>query len=797
MEFLVIPIILAAIAAHLLVYDKQRKVPLLPTSMRHSMDILNEGILIINNKHEIIFANATITKLLKLPVTQLESLTINQLHWELIDDEENPLPWEAVLKSDERVDNVNVKYSGVNFTNVNFSVSCAPLIDALNRCRGIIICFNPVDAQNNQANAEMIAKLVSGHEKIERFVRKDTLTNCLGPDTFDSVLKQHVEEQTDKNIVFMALDIDSVKGINNRYGTQIGDLVIAEVSRVIESKLRKQDIISRYGGEEFFVLLNNSNLQRATETGERIQKACSEIQLSNNPSLKKLAISLSIGIAHSDNNVETSNDFVGQGLQALKSAKTLRPGGLVVWTNEHVEPENPLAQPSNNNTLDAITGLPIRHAYLDSISQEIEKCIKKPDGGFALLIFDINMFKRVNQKLGNAAGDLLLREISERLTASFRHSDILAKLDYDNSTICRLGGDEFGLLLSDVSEPDLVRDITKRLISTLAAPFKINETDLTLTCSVGVSSYPQDGDSVESMLKNAEIALSQAKRNGHNNYHLYSVETDHSVYDDLQLEFELAHAIENNQLELYYQPKIDLKNGGIIGFEALLRWHHPRLALLPPTKFIRIAEDIGKIHEIGAWVLEQACIQTKIWVDAGFDDIKTSVNMSMLQFKNEQLTEDIQKILTDCQISPKFLEIEITENTLIDNLATVEQTLGKLHAMGLGLSIDDFGTGYSSFSYLKRFPVDTLKIDRTFIKSIHENEDDEPIVAAIIAMGHAINMTVLAEGVEHIEQLERLQKMGCDQYQGFLYSRPVTAELAGQLLSSQESQEKSGFSSQT
>lgn len=424
---------------------------------------------------------------------------------------------------------------------------------------------------------------------------------------------------------------------------------------------------------------------------------------------------------------------------------------------------------------DSLTGLPNRVLFKDRLEQSLLRN-ERIGSSSALLFFDIDNFKRINDTLGHPAGDLLLRSVADRLSAHIRSSDTLARApsnEDDENLVARLGGDEFVLLLGQIRRPEDASLVAKRVLSLLASPFVIEGNDIFVTVSIGIAVSPNDGKSVDELIKTADTAMYQVKDRGKNGFRFYEPSMHAAAVRRLEIEADLHRAITEHEFVLHYQPKIEAITGKMIGVEALLRWNYPGRGLLLPGEFIPVAEETGLIVEIGAWVLRTACQQVRQWADEGAGLIPVSVNLSSHQFEQPDLKNTVQEALSEAQLGPKYLLLEITESTLMMNSDTSAETLANLHGLGVRFAIDDFGTGYSSLGYLKRFQLYALKIDRSFIKDIPSNADDIAIVKAIIAMASSLKLKVVAEGVETDEQRRFLCQERCDWMQGFLFSAPV------------------------
>ena len=415
-------------------------------------------------------------------------------------------------------------------------------------------------------------------------------------------------------------------------------------------------------------------------------------------------------------------------------------------------------------TRDSLTGLANRTLLEDRLCELLEGGARNP-APFSVLLVDLDRFKQVNDALGHRAGDQLLREVALRLGSLVRSID----------TVARVGGDQFALLLHPPAGWDDAEQTGTRINAALAAPFRAIGTGLNLSASIGIVHCPLHGDTADGLLARAETAMHHAKDRGRNTVLSFTLEMENAMRERLGLENDLRRALELRQFELHYQPKIDHDSGDVRSAEALLRWHHPARGTVPPEVFIPVAEASGLIHEIGAWVLREACHQARSWQTDGLPPLRIAVNVSPSQFHGGRLFDTVSAALTDSGLAPQWLEIELTESTVMSDPTQSVAALERLSRMGVLVSVDDFGTGYSSMSHLRRFPIDKLKIDRSFIKDLAREADDVSIVQAIISLAHSLRLKVVAEGVENVEQLRLLQDLGCDQFQGFHFSPPLCA----------------------
>jgi len=413
---------------------------------------------------------------------------------------------------------------------------------------------------------------------------------------------------------------------------------------------------------------------------------------------------------------------------------------------------------------DSLTGLPNRMLFMDRIDQAISRA-QRERGKFALLYIDIDHFKVINDSMGHAAGDQLLNIVSQRLT------DVLRKTD----TIARLGGDEFTIIIEDLEAAELVVQVAKNILATLDKPVEIFEKEVHIGGSIGIALYPQDGESFGTLLKNSDTAMYKAKELGRQTFQFYEHEMSLKAMRRLDLENQIRVALKNKEFLVFYQPKVNLITGQCQGVEALVRWLHPEKGLITPDNFIPLAEETGLIIQLDEWVMRTACRQFKKWKAAGYSINNLSVNISARHFKEGSLLKHCKKVIEETQVLPKNIEIELTESALVDNYNSAKEILHEIHEMGIHIALDDFGTGYASMSYLKEFPFDTVKLDRSFVQGVPDDGEDAAIVKAMIQLAEALNLNMVAEGIETESQKHYLTDHGCAYGQGYLWSKPVEA----------------------
>lgn len=420
---------------------------------------------------------------------------------------------------------------------------------------------------------------------------------------------------------------------------------------------------------------------------------------------------------------------------------------------------------------DPLTSLPNRVLLMDRLNMALA-CARRNGETLAVLFLDLDRFKVINDTLGHSTGDELLKVIAERLRSSVRESDAVA----------RLGGDEFVLLLPGIKDTENTVKISDKILQLVRQPMRIGLQELNITTSIGIALYPNDGEDGDTLLKNADAAMYHAKEQGKNNYQVFTQVVYRKVHEQLVIESNVLRGLEREEFVLYYQPQVNLDTMRIAGMEALIRWQHPERGLLSPSEFIPLLERNGQIVPVGEWVLRATCAQSKAWQEAGFSSIRMAANLSAIQIRQRNLVEVMRLLLKENGINPSYLELEVTEGAIMEDVENSIYMLDKLRGLGISIALDDFGTGYSSLSYLRRFSINTLKIDASFVRDIPLHADDITLVTTIITMAKSLRLKTIAEGVEAIEQLEFLNSLKCDEVQGYFFSPPVPAEEATKLL---------------
>jgi len=481
-------------------------------------------------------------------------------------------------------------------------------------------------------------------------------------------------------------------------------------------------------------------------------------------------------ITHRSNAPDGAESYIRQQVEAVcEGDRVLQLYGTLQDITELHEAE---ARIHRLAYFDSLTGLPNREFFKERVEFSVNVA-RRHKRQMALLFLDLNKFKRINDTLGHRVGDLLLIATAKRLTQCMRSSDLVIRgeLSFGDKTenLARLGGDEFTVLLSEIERSEDAGRVAKRIIDTLSQPLVLDGHEVYVTPSVGISVYPTDGETAEELTKNADMAMYYAKRNSKELYQFYNQSMNETALRRLTVENNLRKAIDRGELELQYQPQLEVQSGQIAGMEALIRWRSTELGNVAPDDFIPLAEETGLIIPIGEWVLRTACIQAKEWRDKGYRVDRMAVNVSAIQFTEPDFTLLVRRILEETGLEPEALELEVTESILMNDADRAVETLGHLKSLGIKIAIDDFGTGYSSLSYLKQFPIDRLKIDKAFVRDVDTDADDAAIAKAVIAMAGSMDLKVIAEGVENDEQLKFLRDKKCDEIQGFLLSHPISS----------------------
>ncbi len=811
-----------------------------PDRVKSAFDTLTEGVLLLDESGLIILANDAFMDKTGKSEEALVGKNPADFDWQQrrADESNQKFPWALALE-EGKTQAGHALTLKTDSDVITFMVNGAPILDEAGKGRGVLVSFDDVTVleKKNTDLKKALGKLKKTQEIITRqneelqfLVSRDPLTGSLNRRAFFEEFEAAftTARQNNEPLSCIMVDIDHFKAVNDNHGHSMGDDVIILVAKVLENFSRSEDRVGRYGGEEFCVFLPNTTIEQAALVAENLRSNLFSEAKEEYKSV--LRITASLGVSCISDAVATPGELVNQADNALYVAKETGRNRVIQFSEDgsasaraqidvHEEQANEaflfekseahdveseevkalkervleLEVAIEKNTLeleyksghDEVTELPNRLLFHDRIEQALIRG-KRFRTIFAVLSIELDMFKRINNTLGHVVGDKVLRCVAERLAKELRGLDTVAVMggsDEGDSTVSRIGGDEFGVLLSDLDKIDSVTWIVKRIIRSLTERMEIDGHNIFINCSIGISLYPNDGETAESLIRSASMARHHSKYQlGRNKYQFYSEEINEVSLKQIKLEAELQTAIEREEFILHYQPKVDLRTGKISGMEALVRWQSPKRGLVPPFHFIPIAEQTGLISQIGEWVIKTACSQVKTWLEMGIENARVAVNLSVVQLRKRDFAERLIALLQEHEVPLQYIELEITESVIMQNITTAVDTIEKLHDAGIKISLDDFGTGYSSLSYLKRLPIDTVKLDRSFISEITTDTNDAAIVSSMIELSHSMGLKVIAEGVETQEQLDLIRSLNCDELQGYLFSKPVIAADATAML---------------
>jgi diguanylate cyclase (GGDEF)-like protein/PAS domain S-box-containing protein len=816
----------------------------IPERVRHALDTLSEGLMIVDQKGYVVFVNKSFADKFGVSSSDLVGRDSTNMGW--LDSTSNnkyvDLPWNETSNESDIVKGVTLKLKSGGNKSYIFNANTSLVRSPSGKVRGALITFDDIteiEAKNDELR-HTLEKLNKSRKEIMRqnqelqvLATRDPLTGTLNRRSFfkgfEVLFNEAVEEETELSCIMV--DIDHFKLINDRFGHATGDKVIKILANLLNEYSRSNDLVGRLGGEEFCVVLPDADSEVACEVAERMR---SVIQKGETKELTSaIRFTSSFGVASINGGVKTYSELLERADQALYQAKESGRNRVISWSNEllvarydsfHVRKidddyvgskdssfiasessykENVISivEPNleenvtkldseSQNIIDSdsiyredVKCLPSRLIILDRIDQAINRA-KRFNTQIAVMVLNTPALKHISDTMGYVSGEKLLVTIIECIKELMRNTDTVSVMDNNELLFSvSLVNKEIVILLTDLADSEAVAPILQRIFSISNQPVVVEGTEVFLGMNVGVSLFPLDGNDSETLIKHASSALHESEKlSGRNNFHFYSREINQLSKNRIQLEVELHHALQREEFVVYYQPKVDLKSGDILGMEALIRWRHPRLGLVPPNEFIPIAEHNGQITDISHWLIRTVCKQISHWMQTGYGIVPVSINISAVDFRNPGLGDSIIKILGKYELHGNSMEIEITETAVMQNIEAAVAVLDQLQKAGLSISIDDFGTGYSSLSYLKRFTLSKVKIDRSFITEFTTAKNDAALVSAIIAMGHSLGLKVVAEGVETDEQLRFLQDLRCDEIQGYLISRPVPAEEVSDLL---------------
>ena len=754
-----------------------------PAHVKATLDSLAEGVIILDENERIVLTNSTFADRLKMDAGALIGRKASSLNWKALQSSEPPknYPWFTAVTQKENQTGIPMNFETKQGEQLAFMVNSSPIFDGKNNVRGAMATFDDVtqlEKKNNDLKSalQMLRnsrdEVQQQNEQLEILATRDPLTNVRNRRSFFARLEQAFEQAKQEGVELSTImcDIDHFKTVNDKHGHATGDEVIKEIANLMSTSLRSDDAVGRYGGEEFCAFLPGVGIKQATAMAERIRQHIEHSDLGVN-------VTASFGVSSLKFGALSAAELVNQADEVLYLSK--RTGRNRVTSFDKKEEIEKLLASRNENQDEIeresrLLGLPDLSTLYVKLKDELER-VDEHKMLAAVLMINLDRFKGIMHTLGPTISEQILANIEKRLREALRRNDLIQPLTNEHSagSVERISHEEFMVVLTDLQSLDEVKNIAERLMELVAKPLEVANDEVLVTCSMGVSVFPEHSNMAEDLVNKAAIALYEASRLGRNQLQFYTDEVKNAATEAVRIESKLSHAIERNEFHLVYQPRIELQSGRITCVEALLRWESLEFGSVSPGIFIPLAEDSGIINDIGEWVLRESCKQVKEWHDQGIDEVRVSVNLSTKQLLDEKLFNKIEQILADTQVESDWIEIEITETAIMENQQATMSLLGRLKALGIHLSIDDFGTGYSSLSYLKHFPVDTLKIDRTFIADIVDDDHDQMLVTTISKIAHQFDLKVVAEGVETHAQLAKLRQYNCDEIQGFIFSKPL------------------------
>ena len=786
----------------------------IPERVNAAFDTLSEGVMIVDEDELILLTNKAFCEKIGVDAVSLLGKPASSLKWERVSRRKsgNDLPWLQVLETGKATIGAQFTLKAANGDEIKFAINASPIEGAADKPQGVLITLDDITEieRRNSELQTMVRQLKQSEAQIQEqnkelsyLATRDALTGCLNRRSFGEQFEAVFSAARGENkpLSCIMVDLDHFKSVNDNFGHATGDEVIKLLAEVLKMNTRSDDLVGRYGGEEFCVVLPGMPIDVAIKAAERIRLRIKDESNKRFPDGPRVTASL--GVASLDDNpadADALNQLADEALYAAKqngrnrvvsrasmarddehveiapTSNEQQAGGESMANLQHriAELEDIASQFSSDleysRSYDNLTGLPNQVLFYDRVHQAIERGCRH-DQLAAVLIIDLEMFSQINASLGRSGGDELLKTVAYRLNSIVRKSDGVSRL-----SVSRFAGDEFAVLLTDIPKKEQVTWVVKRLLDGINQPVEIEGKTVYLTSHAGVSLYPTDADSVEALLNNAMSAKQYSKKHRSElGYQFFDHHVQELSLRHIRLEEELHTAIREEQWALVYQPKLHVDQRKIVGVEALIRWNHPQRGIVSPYEFIEFAEERGLILDIGKWVIAEACRQLRRWLDDGIVDCRIAINLSSMQLIQSDIVGQILSTLDRYRVPPRMLEIEITETILMENIRQAIESLERLHARGINIAIDDFGTGYSSLSYLKALPINSLKIDRGFVRDICSDESDQKIVQTLVSMAHSMEMKVVAEGVEDHDQLELLRRYGVDEIQGYLLSPPEAA----------------------
>ena len=782
-----------------------------PERVDSAFDVFSAGVLILDEQQRIIMANSAASVMLGRPSNSITGLSLKEtLTFEV--DASWQAPWETTLHSGLVVTDQQLRLRGNDEESRLYSVSCMPVGDENSGRRGVLVTLDDM-TMIERKNAELATTLQelsrsrneieSRNVQLERLATTDSMTGVANRRTFFDKLAVAVENARTRNLPLccVMVDIDHFKQVNDNHGHPAGDAVIIAVANVLSMACRKQDMVSRVGGEEFVLLLPGLDVDEAFEVADRVRIAV--IALAYGEELPVSSLSASFGVAALSDDMTEIVGIVDAADRALYVSKETGRNRVSVYSNRAAEipavtPES--IEPDANDQArahareletrlkareqeiltmrdyDMLTGAPLRMLFLQCIASELTRA-QRNGTLVGVLCFELRDHARVVSAVGHAKSDALVVAFVERLQEGLRSSDLVSSLTSAHS-LSRITSNEFGVLLSDLNDSGGALIVVARLRRLLSQPFNLGQDKIYLGANIGIAlSHGEDETDAALFFEHASQARREASGKPDKVSHAFaSAVLDDKSHDYIRLESDLRDALEDGALEAYFQPKFDIDQRRVTGMETLVRWNHPTQGFISPEVFVAIAEANGLIDQLSDLVLERTVEQILVWRSMGFTDLRVSINVSPVQLKAELVIDATLDALARSGVSGKQLEIELTETSILDCTSEAREALQRLREAGVHIAIDDFGTGYTSLSLLADLPLDTVKIDRSFIIAMAGGERNRAVVESIIKMAHALELRVVGEGIETNEQLEMMARLGCDEIQGYLISHPLPAD---------------------
>lgn len=800
----------------------------IPDRVQVAFDSLAEGVMILDEKEMVLLANSAFAQAINETPQSLFGKNASDLKWRQWDNSNDveDYPWRVAVRDGQSVTAVHMGLRTADDSIHSFKVNATCIMDAKGAVSGAIVTFDDITAleRKNEDLVRTVRQLEETEEEINRrnqhlqyLASHDPLTGCLNRRAFFSKTEAIFERahREDQHLACLMVDLDHFKSINDRFGHAIGDKVIVGIADILKASCRGDDLAGRYGGEEFCVVFTGSTADEVMERADRIRQDVINGSPAWLPGGETITASIGVAMRPIEYTPSTAMETVDRADKALYQAKENGRDQVIFWdetpldangptskhyprrrSTQHVKKVrateapgdttaavigSPVVQSNNHHELEwnpvdePPVRLPAREVFMGRIVQSIARA-ERTQRKFAVLQISIDSFERISEVFGETGSQQMTNLVAARLLDVLRRSDTVSLVGQSENLleVSRLAERKFAIELFDIDQTESVTWITKRITESLSSPITIENQMIYMTCSIGISVYPEDGTDAETLVRHAGIAERHAREDqSKDSYVFFTKAMNDSARRQLVTEAGIRTALENDGFALHYQPIIDLRSGKPVAVEALLRPTATDLKDTPLEYLISIAEQTGLMSEIGEWVLGTALDQMEQWLENGVDLPKISVNISATQLRNTDAIERLMDIVGEMKIAPEKLQVEITETAMMQDIEKASQTMRRLQQIGVQIALDDFGKGQSSLTYLRKFRPDVLKIDREFISKIDASRTDEKLVSAIVAMSHELGLRVVAEGVETADQLDRVRHLGCDEAQGYLISKPM------------------------